>query len=159
MLHSRRRGGICCLAASALVFVQGCYYYAPARLPLGSGREVRIEGAAIELHEGSTIRTDGGSCAAGSVTGIVERSRGDTLTLQPLIDVKGVAPRGSCSRLSRVTLLAPAATTRVTTPKFSGAKTALSVIGVSVLAAVVVSAFVLGSDNSARTSPSLGPAR
>ena len=159
MMRSRRRHALCCFAAANLAVLQGCYAYAPVALMPGPGAEVRVEGQSIELHDGPAISANGSPCVARSVTGIVERTRGDTLTLQPLIDMKRVTPRGSCPNVSRVTLLAPPATTSVATPQFSGAKTTLSVIGIGVFVAVVASAFVLGSDHSARTAPSLGAGR
>ena len=113
MLRSRSCRGVVCLAASLLVFPQGCYYYAPAQLPLASGSEVRVDGTAIELHEGSMIRP----------------------------------------------LVADAQSTSVGVRKFSGAKTALSVIGISVVVALAGTALVLHSDNSVRSAPALGGGR
>ncbi|NUO64674.1 MAG: hypothetical protein HOQ11_01545 [Gemmatimonadaceae bacterium] len=158
MMRSRHRRGIGCFAASALAFLQGCYYYAPTTLPVAMGSEVRIEGAAVELHEGPTIMPGGTTCRVRRVTGVLASARGDTLSLQPVTDLRRVSPRGSCARVSRVTLVADAQSTRVAVPKFSGAKTALSIIGVTVFVAAVGSVLVLESDHSARSAPPWSPA-
>ncbi|NUQ20627.1 MAG: hypothetical protein HOQ09_06665 [Gemmatimonadaceae bacterium] len=83
-------------------------------------------------------------------------TRGDTVTLQPLLGVRRVSPSGSCTPMSKATLVVVPQSTRVSVPRFSGSKTALSVIGGAVLIGGLGFFYMLSTDKTADGRP--GPA-
>ena len=133
MLRSRSCHGAIGFVAAMLVVSEGYYVYRPATLPVPAGSAVRVEGAPLDIFQGTAVRSDPADCHATRLYGELRYARGDTLIVAPVLGLSHGSPRSACRRVSTATTVA----TNVSVLHFSGPRTTGLVLGVVATATAV----------------------
>ncbi|NUQ20628.1 MAG: hypothetical protein HOQ09_06670 [Gemmatimonadaceae bacterium] len=119
------------------MLTQGCYVYRPATLPVPDGSQVRVEGARLEIYDGTMIRPTPAQCHATQLYGALHYARGDTLVVGPVLGMRHASPKGGCRHVSTAAVVASPVATKVAVRHFSGWRTTGFAAGVVATATVV----------------------